>query len=130
LKYKKYGLTTVIAFDNSIANQFMLDNEDFIERRTSGARFYFSFVYNSEQFGVWKDSTVGKMFVSSAIDPTNKLVYSFTLNDHTPNTMLLKQVNKSVLIKNFMDNFKLGNVYFENLKIKNVCYEVMKMTIL
>ena len=68
------------------------------------------------------------MFVSKDIDPTYPLVYSTTMKDHKPNTMLLKNINRNLHFKRFIENYKLGNVRFENINIKNICYEVIKIT--
>ena len=53
-------------------------------------------------------------------------IFSCTLADHSPNTMLLNSARKYNCWKKFSDNYKLGNVRFENLKIKNICQDVLK----
>ena len=115
--------------DYAIENKFANDSKSFIMKKTEGSRYFFTFVYMGEKFGVWTDYSAGKIFVSENVDPSCKLVYSLTVEDHSPNTMLLKQINKSPIFKTFMDNYKMGNVYFENQKIKNITYEVIKMCI-
>ena len=57
------------------------------------------------------------------------LVYTLTLKDHKPNTMLLKSKNRSSHFKTFIENYKMGNVRFETIDIKNMCYEVIQMTL-
>lgn len=115
--------------DYTIDNKFVNDSKTFIQRKTEKAQFYFTFMYMGDAYGVWIDYNAGKMFVSENVDPSNKTIYALTVDDHQPNTMLLRQINKSILFKNFIDNYKLGNVYFESQKIKNVTYEVIKMCI-
>ena len=111
----------------SIENKFLLDSDAFIERKSSKARYYFTFIYKDNQFGVWVDMAEGKMWVSEDIDPSYILVYALTLKDHKPNTMLLKTKGRSGHFKTFIENYKMGNVYFENMNIKNMCYEVIQM---
>jgi hypothetical protein len=41
--------------------------------------------------------------------------------------MFLKTGSKSSHFKNFIDNYKMGNVRFENMNIKNIAYEVLRM---
>ena len=82
-----------------------------------------------EKFGVWIDYGEGKIFVSENVDPSFLIVYSLTVDDHQPNTMLLKQINKSPLFKTFIENYKMGNVYFESQKVKNITYEVIRMCV-
>ena len=115
--------------DYSIENKFLLDDDTFIEKKSSKARYLFTFIYKDKQFGVWADYNEGKMWVSPDIDPSYILVYALTMKDHKPNTMLLKSRAKNSKFRQFIDNYKSGNVYFENMNIKNMCYEVLQMTL-
>lgn len=112
----------------AIGNKFTMDNPAFIRKKTEKSRYYFTFFYMGEIFGVWYDTTIGKMFVSADVDPSCIVRYTLTLEEHVPNTMLINSINKSPVFKDFVENFKLGNVCFENQKIKNITYEVIKMT--
>lgn len=114
--------------DFSIENKFLLDDDTFIEKKSQKAKHAFNFAYKGKEFGVWFDFSEGKMWVSSAIDPSG-LMYSFTMKDHRPNTMLFKTKNKSYWLKNFFEAFKQGTLYFENMNIKNMCYEILKMSL-
>ena len=111
----------------AIENKFTNDSKSFIMKKTEKSHYYFTFFYMGQPYGVWIDYSVGKMFVSENVDPSRRIVYSLTVDDHSPNTMLLRQINKSPFFKNFIDNYKLGNVYFESQKIKSVVYEVIKL---
>ena len=115
--------------DYSINNKFLLDDDTFIEKKSPKARYYFTFTYKDKKFGVWADFNEGKMWVSKDIDPSFILVYTLTIKDHQPNTMLLKSRGKRTHYMNFIENYKLGNVRFENMDIKNMCYEVIQMTL-
>ncbi|MBQ3421071.1 MAG: phage DNA encapsidation protein, partial [Romboutsia sp.] len=112
----------------SIDNKFLLDNDTFVEKRSPKAKFYFTFIYLEHTLGVWIDATEGKMYVSKDIDPSYPLVYSITLKDHKPNTMLIKNKSRNGHFKIFLENYQLGNVYFESINIKNITYEVIKMS--
>jgi hypothetical protein len=113
----------------AIENKFVADKKDFICKKTEKCQYYFTIKYNAELYGVWVDYDEGKFFVSKDVDPYHKLIYSVTLDDHSPNTLLLKNVNKSAHFKNFIDGYKEGIVYFENMKIKSVVYNVIKLCI-
>lgn len=115
--------------DYSIDNKFLLDDDTFVEKKSPKARYYFTFIYKDRKYGVWADFNEGKMWVSKDIDPSFLLVYTLTLKDHQPNTMLLKNKSKSGHFRSFIENYKAGNVYFENIDIKNITYEVIQMTI-
>jgi hypothetical protein len=71
----------------------------------------------------------GKFFVSKDIDPYFKVIYSITHDDHSPNTLLLKSVNKSVYFKEFINGYKDGIVFFESKRIKSIVFEVIKLCI-
>ena len=111
----------------SLENKFLLDDETFIEKKTPKARYYLTFVYKDNKFGLWVDASISKMFVSKDIDPSNPFIYSLTLKDHTPNTMLLKSKGRNTRFGYFIENYKIGNVRFEDMNTKNLCYEVIKM---
>lgn len=113
--------------DFSIANKFYLDDDSFIEKKSPNARYYFTFTYMNEEFGVWVDFNEGKMWVSKDVDPSFLLNFSLTLKDHRPNTLLINTKGKKGHFKTFTDAFKSGCVYFENQNIKNLTYEVIKM---
>lgn len=110
----------------SIENSFLRDSRTFIEKKQGTANYYFTFVFADKFFGVWIDYTKGCIYVSKDIDTSCKIVYSLTLSDHSPNALLLKNLNRSVLFKNFIDSYKMGCMRFENMDIKNICYEVIK----
>ena len=113
----------------AIENKFTNDSKTFIMKKTAKSSYYFTFIYCGETFGVWIDYNEGKLFVSDDVDSYCKIIYSLTVNDHTPNTLLLSQINKSQFFKVFIENYRLGNVFFENQKIKNITYEVIKLCV-
>ena len=103
----------------SIENKFLLDNDTFIEHKSSKARYYFTFIYLDNTLGVWADFTEGKMYVSKDIDPSYPIIYSITMKDHNPKTMFLKNRSRALHFKQFIDNYSLGNVRFESINIVN-----------
>lgn len=113
----------------SIENKFLLDNDLFLGKKTSKAKYYFTFKYNGEIYGTWVDYSIGKFFVSHDIDPHFKIIYTVTLDDHSPNDMLIKNMATNKHFKLFLDNYKVGNVYFENIRVKNVTYNMIKLCI-
>lgn len=113
--------------DYAIHNKSMLDRKDFIEKKSGNCSYYFTLKYMDNKYGIWHSYEQGKIWVSGDYDPSYKIIYSFTLDDHSENTYFIKNLNKAVLVKNFIDGFKSGIVYFESQKIKNVIYDVIKM---
>lgn len=110
----------------AINNKFQNEDKTFIERKTGSSRFSFAMVYNDYTFGVWFDFSVGKIFVSNDYKE-NDIIFSCTLHDHSPNTMLLSEAKNMYCFKTFIKNYKLGNVYFESVKIKSICEDLIKL---
>lgn len=116
--------------DYAIDNQFLRDDESFISKKAGTARHSFTFVYKGQSFGVWTDYTEGRIWVSMDVDPSCPYKYALTLDEHRPNTMLIKRLSAVPVFKSFIDNYKLGNVYFENMTCKNVAYEAIRLILI
>ena len=114
--------------DFSINNKFLLDDDTFIEKKSSKARFMCSINYKNHTLGLWLSTNEGKIWVSEDIDPNHPISYSVTLKDHKPNTLLLKNKQKAGRFKLFLEQYELGNVRFENINVKNISYEVIQMS--
>ena len=115
--------------DYAIDNKFLRDNDTFIEKKGEGSRYLFTFKYKADFYGVWINYDKGKMYVSHDTDPSCKIVYTLTLDDHSPNMMLIKRLQTAVLFKMLVDGYKRGQVWFEDMTIKAICYEVMKLSL-
>lgn len=113
----------------AIENSFLRDNKNFIAKKTPNSEYYFTFVYMGVNYGTWIDYKAGVITVSENYDPSCKIIYSLTTNDHRPNTLLLKSNKKGVLFKNFIEQYKLGSVRFESINIKNIVNDVIKMSL-
>lgn len=114
--------------DYSIENKMLYDNDTFIEKRSKRSIYFFTFTYKEFTFGVWVDYHEGKIWVSKKYDKDYHYNYSITIEDHKPNMLLLKDRNRCGRFRIFLDNYKVGNVYFEDVQIKNICYEVIKLS--
>ena len=109
----------------AVNNQFINDTKDFIEKKDKGSKFSFSFIYNDNRYGVWINWLTGKMYISNDY-LENGIIFACTTDDHKPNTMLMTIAKQYHCWRIFIQNYKLGNVYYENVKIKNICRDVMK----
>lgn len=125
----KFGKLTAGTEYSKYANEnnFRLDNKNFIEKKTGSSRCSFGIKYKDVTYGVWFDYNEGKIFVSLDVNSTQ--IFACTLNDHTPNTMLLSAIKDYNSWKTFIKNYKLGNVYYENIKIKNQIQELIRLSI-
>lgn len=129
-KESKFGmLVSDTEYSNyAIDNNFRLDNKNFIEKKSGTSKFSFAFKFKDSIFGVWFDFNIGKIFVSYDYLENGQL-FVCTLDDMTPNTMLLSAVKNYNSVKLFIKNYKLGNVYYESVKIKNCCYDLIKLLV-
>lgn len=111
----------------AIDNSFLLDNNNFIEKKQGTAKFSFAFIYQDNTYGVWFDYKLGRIYVSNDYYQNTPYLFSCTLKDHTPNTMFLNSAKKYSCWKNFIENYQLGNVRFESIKIKNAVQDIIKL---
>lgn len=107
-------------------NEILDKNKDFIEKKSGSAKFTFALVYKQDTFGIWSDYKNGKIFVSLDYDKSSPHVFAMTLADHSPNTLMFNAMRRYSFWKTFLENYKLGNVYFENQKVKHSMYELIK----
>lgn len=113
----------------AINNSFRLEKENFISHKSGCSKFSFSLKYKDNILGVWLDFKNGKVYVSQDhLDNGN--IFACTNDDHTPNTMLLSVAKQYKGFKILINNYKLGNVYFENHKIKNLCNEIIRLLLI
>lgn len=123
-----YSIIKGTGYDEfAIDNKFINDDDTFVEKRSSTARFYCSFIYKNRRYGVWADFIQGLMWVSEQYDPNYPLTYSVTMKDHRPNTLFLKSRSKAIHFNRFIQAYKDGCVRFESVLIKSICYEVLKI---
>ena len=111
----------------AIDNKFLRDSSVFVEKKPSTASYRFAIVYRGEKYGIWRDSISGFYYCSNDVDPSGLLSYSVTLDDHQPNTVLLKGHGSSMFDR-FIKAYKEGYVRFENVNLKNICQDILKMT--
>ena len=113
--------------DYAYDNEWLLDNNDFLEKKTQRSRYCCTLVFNGQKFGIWVDEVQWLYYVSTDIDPTDMHLYSVTTDDHKPNMLLLKAAKQLPMIKALMEAYAAGAVRYESVKLKNSYREVMRM---
>lgn len=128
-QHEFYSITKGTGYDNfSINNEFINDDETFVEKRSSTAQPYFKFIYKGNTYGAWISMIDGLIWISDQYDPGYPIVYSLTMKDHKPNTMFLRsRRGQAQHFNTFIQAYKDGNVRFESTLIKSICYEVIKL---
>ena len=116
--------------DYNMNNVFLRDNNNFIEKKSGFCDLFFSFKYNGDVYGVWRNLRDGKTFVSYDYDEKRGITYAITTNDMRPNLVLLPNLRNSKYFKVFLREYELGVVYYENQKIKSAVRDVVKLAAL
>lgn len=105
--------------DYSIDNEFLLDSDTFIERKTDKSRCIFTISMNRDKIGLWIDNETGLMFASADTVP-NVYTYSLSTEAHGLNTILVGKRMRPYHIDFMIDQFKAGGLRFENQRIKGL----------
>ena len=108
-------------------NDWLLDNTDFVERKTRRAEYFVTLRYNDTWLGIWFDSLQWLYYVSTDVDLSNPKKYSVTTDDQKPNIMLLKSASKLAWMKNIIAAYRMGAVRYESIKLKSMFREIMRM---
>lgn len=107
----------------AIENEWLLDNETFIESKTPKAEFMLSLKYNGIVYGFWVDYKVGLIFVNRQYDPSSYQQYCLQKDDHDPNLLLIKSLSTCKPMQRIIYAFRYGLIRFEDMSVKNQFYE-------
>lgn len=114
-------------YDYAVNNDWLLDNEDFIEKKTGRSQYYITLRYKDTYLGIWRDRLQGLFYVSLDVDKQCPHVYSATTDDHMPNTLLFKSARKIPWMKSLIDAYEYGCMRYESIKLKNWFRDIMRM---
>lgn len=109
----------------AIDNQYRLDNNDFIGKKSSEAQLMFNVRYDGHEWGIYADAY--QVYVSWKVDPNQKF-YVFTNSDHTLKSVLIKSY-RATIFETLVRNYQLGLVICENIMIKKKFIDFMKLFI-
>lgn len=105
---------------------FRQDTQDFIAKREGKCVYLYTLVYKDMEIGVWANYSNGRIYCSQTVDKHCNLRFVLTLEDMRPNTLLLSTMQRGYL-KNFMVNFRNGNVFAENQNVKKLMFEIANL---
>lgn len=103
----------------AIDNKFLRDNKAFIKKKSPKSKFFFTLVYDSKYYGIWKDLQNSDIYITSDYDPNCPIIFSFSPEDHSE-ISILTRFNNNGYLSNIVNNYRLGNLFFENQQIKNI----------
>lgn len=108
-------------------NEWLLDNNDFIEKKTQRAEYFVTLRYNDTWIGVWFDPLQWVYYISLNVNQECPKKYSVTTDDHKPNVLLVKQAKKLSFMRALIDAYNSGAVRYESMKLKNWFRDIMRM---
>lgn len=113
--------------DYSINAGFRYDDAAFIGKREGKCRYLYTLVYGGISLGVWENLQIGKIFVTEQYDKFCNNRFVLVLEDMRPNTLLLSTVQRTYYLKNFILNFRNGNVFCENQNVKKLVFAIANL---
>ena len=105
-------------------NEWLLDNDTFVERKTQRSDYYMSLRYMDRWYGIWYDKLQGLYYVSDNVNLQYPIQASATTDDHLPNTMLFKS-RSNAYFNRLRVAYENGWIRYESIRIKNVFRQIM-----
>lgn len=113
--------------DYAIENKALMDNDNFIARKTGECKNFSVIKIKNKKYGIWRNTDDRKLYVSTDYDPNNPCTFTFNNMDHDENT-ILDNAKHSPWFKVVIDNYRIGNLWFENQNIKNEFLGILAKT--
>lgn len=102
----------------AIDNEALIDNNNFIGSKDGECKNYSVIKIHGKKYGIWRSKIDGRYYVSNDYDPNNPCTFTFANTDHDENTILMN-AKRSPWFKAVIENYKIGNLWFESQAIKN-----------
>lgn len=109
----------------AIDNKMLRDDNSFIGKKGKNPQFYNILVINGKKYGVWKSTENGNICVSEDFDPSCKIIYAFTISDHSSETRFIS-IRKNPYMKILIEAFRNGELCFESQRIKNEVFHIIR----
>ena len=110
--------------DMSLDNEFVNDSSLFIEKRSKNSKFKFLVVYQGLKMGIWVDTQLGLMYLSTEYDPDSKLSFAILKDDLDENTQLVSSWKQNFYISRMVSAFLKGLLRFDSQVVRNIAYEM------
>lgn len=110
--------------DYAIDNDFIRDNETFIEKKSSTANYWFALKYDDDIISVWQDGKKGLYYIDDSYD-SNRVLFATTTDAHDLNTIMLDSLKTYFPIKSLLWAYDMGKVRFKNLSVQTTFYDIL-----
>ena len=102
----------------AIDNEALMDTASFIGKKDGECKNFSVIKIRGKKYGIWRSKLDGKLFVSLDYDPSNPCTFTFENIDHDEFTVL-DNARRSSWFRAVIENYKIGNLWFEDQNIKN-----------
>lgn len=110
----------------NIDNEFLMDNDQFIEKLTGRATCWCCIIYNDTKYYVWYCIESGMLHFCKKQAPNGIKTYAITTSDHAVNMMLISSVKSTALFRDIRTAYEYSQVRFDNQESKQAFYEIMQ----
>lgn len=104
-------------------NVFQDANDEFIESKTSNAKFAYGIRFQKMSFGVWLDWSNGLFYVNEKIPNNERNVYTLTKSDATIDYQSARKTNAQLQV--LVDCFYMGAVRYSSPAIREAFLNVL-----
>lgn len=111
----------------AIDNEMLRDNDHFLAKKPSNAKYYGMLIVNGTSIGIW-DAPDGYLYVSSKYDPNSPSKFVCDFSDHTEQT-IYTNARENMYLRICVSAYKQGLLRFENQKIKGVLVPLLNKCI-
>lgn len=110
----------------AIKNQFLRDNDVFVEELPGPAICIFNVLISGEKFGVYRLRGETTYYVSDKYDDTAKETISLDTDSHNQTTVMRQASTARMLFESLYDSYMRGEVRFTSIKAKNMVTKALK----
>lgn len=103
-------------YSYAVSNIFEDDNNSFIMKKTTNARFHYGIKFDSLNFGVWVDFSEGVYFITQKITKDGT-TYALTKKDLSIDVRMIDRTNG--LLKTLKKLYMQGVVFFDTIETRN-----------
>ena len=111
----------------AVDNQWLLDNEDFVEKKPYTVQYDSTLRYNGHDIGVWIEPSNWVYYISNDVEANFPRYFAVTADDHKPNVLLLQAAKKLPVIHALKTAYEAGAVRYETMKLKNEFKDIMRL---
>ena len=109
----------------AIENNYLLDNSDFLGKKSNNATLMFNIRYDGREWGVYSDDEY--VYITNGVDKSRPF-FTFTKQDHSIDSILVKSC-RGTRFETLIRAYQFGIVKFENIMIKRKFIDFMSLFI-